>query len=189
MSEDAITLRDFFGPSGDEWASGAQRTGIEALSQVVSLKENIAREYKQLRWDCLSNLIVEKIGDLLDMDLKDILVGAWQKCEEIGDCLNKSDGPAADETMAVALAEHTIASHHDPKLDILLNGKRIGEVVFHIQLSLDLQGFVLKIQGGKIREIQAGTCRGSGVFKCEDLVILEKKTGVIQLPGRIGLDT
>jgi hypothetical protein len=188
MSEDAITLRDFFGPSGDEWASGAQRTGIEARDQVVSLKENIARQHKQFQWDFLSNLIVEKIGDLLDMDLKDILIGAWQKCDEIDKCLRKSYGPAADETMAVALAEHTIDSKHNPKLDILLNGKRIGAIVFHIRLSLDLQGFILKIQAGEIKEIQVGTCRGRGVFKCEDLILLEKKTEVIQLPGRIRLD-
>jgi hypothetical protein len=188
MSEDDITLRDFFSYSDDEWSSGAQRSNIEARSQVVSLKEKIASEHKQLQWDFLSNLIVEKIGDLLDMDLKDILIGAWQKCDEIDECLSKSYGPAADETMAVALAEHTIDSKHDPKLDILLNGKRIGAIVFHIQLSLDLQGFVLKIQGGEIKEIQAGTCRGRGVFKCEDLVLLEKKTEVIQLPGRIRLD-
>lgn len=187
MSDSIMTLKEFMGAGGDEWTSGPQRNGIEAGSQFLAIKEKITREHRQLGWSPVSDLIVEKAGNLLEIDLKDILVGAWKKSEEVLECMNSEDTPP-DETRTVALAEHVIRSNHSPRLEVLLNGKPIGEILFHLQLALKLEGFLLIIQGGRIREIRSGVCQGSGLFKCEDIVLLEKKTGPVRLPGTLTLD-
>jgi len=171
MSEDTITIRDFMEATGNEWATDSQRSGIEARNQAVSLKEHLAQEHKGLEWSYVWGSIIDKVGSLLEFELKDVLLAAWKKSEEILKYLN-STASLPDETKVVALVGHTIKSNHNPKLDIKLNGNKIGEILFHVDLAMKLEGFILKIQGGKIREIQAGVCQGSGIFKCEDFVIL-----------------
>ncbi|MDW7772329.1 MAG: hypothetical protein SCH71_05490 [Desulfobulbaceae bacterium] len=89
--------------------------------------------------------------------------------------MKKSEDTPPDETRTVALAEHVIRSNHTPRFEVLLNGKRIGEILFHLQLALKLEGFLLIIQGGRTHEIRSGDCQVSGVFKCEDIVLLEKR--------------
>jgi hypothetical protein len=43
-----------------------------------------------------------------------------------------------------------------------------------------IEGIILKIQDGKIKEITTGTCKGKGTVMCENIVIL------VTLPLLIG---
>ena len=104
MSENAITLKNFFEAKGDELSSEAQQNNFEAENQVVTLREKVAKEHKQLGWSSVSKLLIEKIGSLLDADLKDILIGAWKKSDEVLKCLDES--AASSKPSTVALAEH-----------------------------------------------------------------------------------
>jgi len=187
MSEQTLTIRDFMEAAvGDDWITDSRRSGIETGNQIASLKEHLAEKHQGLQWSYVWGMVIDKVGTLLDFELKEVLLASWKKSEEILNCLD-STASSPDETKAVALAGHTIRSSHKPKLAVKLNGNKIGEILFSLDLALKLEGFILKIQGGEIREIQTGTCQGSGTFKCEDFVILEKKTGPIQLPGTIRL--
>jgi len=46
---------------------------------------------------------------------------------------------------------------------------------------------VLKVRGGKIREISAGRCRGKGTLECAGVALLQKETDAYDLPGRVSL--
>lgn len=186
MSEQAVTIRDVLEAVSEDLAADSLRSGIEDGDQAAALRKYLAQEHQGLQWSYVRGLVVDKVSSLLDFELKDVLLAAWKKNEEIIRCLSDT-ATSPDATKAVALAGHTIRSSHTPKLDIKLDGKKIGEILFKLDLSMKLEGFVLKIQGGEIREIRTGTCQGSGTFKCEDFVILEKKTGQVQLPGTIML--
>ena len=58
------------------------------------------------------------------------------------------------------LAEHTAKSEHHPYVEILLKEQPVGQIVFDLEFSLALEGFVLKIQDGTIREIHTGSGKG-----------------------------
>ena len=62
-----------------------------------------------------------------------------------------------------------------------MNENKLGKVTFQLQLSLKINGVILKIQNGEIKEIQAGNCKGEGVVKYNDIVLLEKKLDIINL--------
>jgi len=46
---------------------------------------------------------------------------------------------------------------------------------------------VLKVRGGKIREIYSGRCRGTGSLECAGVALLKKETNPFDLPGHISL--
>ncbi|MBI2858985.1 MAG: hypothetical protein HYX90_07895 [Chloroflexi bacterium] len=68
-----------------------------------------------------------------------------------------------------------------------MNGQPVGKIVFNIAISLALKGIILKIQDARIKEIVTGTCTGNGTIKLEGLVIVERKTEPVSLPGSIRL--
>ena len=63
----------------------------------------------------------------------------------------------------------------------------MGSLEFTITLALKLEGVVLKVRGGKIREISAGRCRGKGTLECAGVALLQKETDAYDLPGRVSL--
>ena len=63
----------------------------------------------------------------------------------------------------------------------------MGSLEFTITLALKLEGVVLKVRGGKIREISAGRCRGKGTLECAGVALLQKETDPYELPGRVSL--
>jgi hypothetical protein len=54
-------------------------------------------------------------------------------------------------------------------------------------VSLALKGFILKIQGGRIKAIHTGECQWTGMVRCEDLILAEEKGASFPLPGVIDL--
>jgi hypothetical protein len=149
------------------------------------MKEKIIKEAK-CKWPIAFQIIIEKIADILDIGILDIMVMTWKK---YGILLKYADSEKCPpgETFLVPLVDHTIKSEHCPSIEILINGKPVGKINFHITISLIIEGIILKIQDGKIKEITTGACKGKGCVMCENIVILEKKTLPICLPGSISL--
>jgi hypothetical protein len=183
MNSPQTTLNEFFSQAGK--LSPEQLSKIGASERLSSLKEKILEEAK-VKWPVAFGMVVEKISDLLDVKLLDIMVIAWGKYRSLQRYLDREKYPPG-ETFLVHLAEHTIKSEHHPSIQILVNDKLVGKIEFNIAISLMLKGIILKVQDGRIKEIITGTCKGKGTIKCEDYVILEKETESISLPGSIGL--
>lgn len=183
MDNPHLTLQHFFHLKEKE-LTDTKRSDFEATKKVATIKEKLKKESKDVRWSLVSDEMTNKILDLLNIKIKDILVGAWDKSKEIKRYLNK-DACSPDETILVSLAEHTIRSEHKPSLELLLNDKPIGDIDFTISIALHLNGIILKIEGGQIRQIHTGDCKGSGRIKCEDFTLLEKETEAFSIPGVI----
>lgn len=184
MDQAKVTLVDFF-----DWEKKYledSQAGMESTKTFTSLKETLAKEAKDVRWAFAYDTIINKVGSLLNIGLSDIMAGAWKKYRILLKyCDKKKYGP--DETFLVPLAEHTITSTHKPYIEVFVNEQLVGKIDFSVALSLDLKGFVLKVQDRKIKEIQTGTCQGKGEIKCEEFTILEKQTEPCPLPGVIQL--
>lgn len=154
-------------------------------SQWQALHEKLAREVKSVKTASLPDL-ASKIGELLDIPIPDILLSSWKKATEVQALLYKSKA-SPDETFFAGLAEHTIDSEHHPYIEITIKGQTVRKIEFKVRLFLKLNGFVLKIQKGDIKEIQTGSCEVGGTVEYEGVKIAEKRLEPISLPGSVVL--
>lgn len=185
MDKVGITLKDFF--SYRENAVPEKKLSeAESGKGMSSVKQEITKGAKETKWPVARDEIIKKVGDLLNVGIPEIMVGAWNKYREI---LKYADREKYDpeETILVPLVEHTIKSEHHPYLEVLINDKPVGKIRCDILISLTVKGITLKIQDAKIKEILTGTCKGKGTLKLENCVILEEDTESLPLPGSISL--
>lgn len=185
MENQILTLNHFFSFHGP----GLLRHRLDALEsgeKMSALKQKIAREVSGIGWPTAFSEIVNKIGDVLDIRLTDILIAAWQKYREIRKYSDSTAYPPG-ETFLVPLAEHTVKSAHHPSIDILVDDHPVATVDLEIEIALTLKGALLKISDSRIKGITTGSCTGKGFIKCEGFLIMEKETEPFRLPGTIEL--
>jgi hypothetical protein len=183
MSDSQLTLNQLFSP--EKKLSPEKLSSLESKKKIASLKKRILKEVK-VKGPLILDSIIQKTIDMLDIKVLDIMIKAWNKYKILLKYRDRKKYPP-NETFLVPLAEHTIQSEHRPSLDILVNDQPVGNIEFSITFSIMLEGIILKIQDGKIKGITTGTCKGKGTLACENVVILEKKTESIPLPGSIDL--
>jgi len=139
-------------------------------------------------WRMLSGAAVHQMAGLLDISLLDILVGAWNKSYALGQQLEKSlKSPGKD--IFLQLAEHKITSKHEPYLSLVKDGHEIGRLPFSVSVELVLQGAVLRIRDGEIKDVETGRIKGKGSLKCGGATLVDKELQPISVPGtlRVGL--
>jgi hypothetical protein len=146
-----------------------------------TFQERISKEVKGVKWTAAMPDLAEKVCELLDIKIPNILVAAWKKAKELQAALEKSKG-APEEVTYLQLAEHTVNSDHKPSINVQLKGATVKKIELPVQLAFNLKGFVLKIQNGGILEMQTGHCEAKGTIKYGTLVIAEKKLEPIKLP-------
>jgi len=185
MNNLPITLNQIFVFKENE-LSPDKISEIESSNKMLSLKEKISKEIPGIKWNVTLNEVVKKIGDLLNISLADIMVGAWNKYRTLQKYLDQKKY-SPEEIIMIPLAEHKIKSVHRPYIEILINDQVVGKIEFSINITLTLEGIILKVQNAKIKEILTGTCKAKGTIKCENFVILEKDLSSISLPGSIAL--
>jgi len=185
MNNLPITLNQIFVFKENE-LSPDKISEIESSNKMLSLKEKISKEIPGIKWNVTLNEVVKKIGDLLNISLADIMVGAWNKYRTLQKYLDQKKY-SPEEIIMIPLAEHKIKSEHRPYIEILINDQVVGKIEFSINITLTLEGIILKVQNAKIKEILTGTCKAKGTIKCENFVILEKDLSSISLPGSIAL--
>jgi hypothetical protein len=125
----------------------------------------------------------EKVWELFGIPVPDILIAGWKKAEAIEKLLEESRA-APKQEMEIGLAEHTMKSEFHPYIEVRIGKLPPKKTEFTVELSFKLKTFVLKVQKGSIKELQAGECEVEGAIKYEDLTIAERKLEPIQLPGR-----
>ncbi|MBZ5538076.1 MAG: hypothetical protein LAO31_19145 [Acidobacteriia bacterium] len=185
MSETQMNLKDWFALPGDDLPPAA-RTAVESSRFMPALREALLKESRAIKWGAVSDVLVKKILETLDVPLLDILLPAWKKYREIEEFADPKKYPPAD-TYLVSLAEHTVKSEHHPYVEVLFKGATLGRIDFTLTVELTLEGFVLQIQGGRIKAIRTGTIKGQGSLALETTVVLEKDFGSIELPGMLQL--
>ncbi len=137
-------------------------------------------------WRMLSSAAVQHIAGLLDISFVNVLVGAWNKSFAVGQQIEKSlKSPGKD--LFLQLAEHKITSKHEPHLALLKDGQEIGRLPFSLSLELVLQGAVLRIRDGEIKEIETSRIKGKGSLKCAGATLIDKELQPISLPGTLAV--
>ena len=185
MNNSQITLNDFFGLKEKE-LTGAQLSAIESGDKMGQIRENLLKKIAKLKWAVALKKVMERMEDILDIGIGDIMINAWIKFGSLSKFLDREKYPP-EEVILVPLAEHTIQSEHHPYIEIMLNDKSLAKINFDVNIEIMLEGALLKIQDGKIKEIMTGTCKGEGSLVCEGYEIVKRELKTISLPGTIDL--
>ena len=176
MSESSLNLRKLFSfpdpaattPPSNQWQEFQNRLG---------------REIKTIKWPAAMPDLASKIVELFNVELPELFVSSWKKAKELQEALEESR-KSPDEVIVLNLADHEMTNEYHPYVEIRIAGMPSPKKIeFKVQIVTALKGINLKIQAGKITEIQAGSCDFEGKLKYQDLTIAEKEVGPIELLG------
>ena len=174
MNNSSLNLRTLFSlpdpgattPASNKWQQFQGRLG---------------REVKTIKWPAAVPDLASKITELFNVELPELFVSSWKKVKELQEALEESK-QSPDEVIVLELTEHEISNEYHPYIEIRIGGMPLPKKIeFKVQIATALKGINLKIQAGKITEIQAGSCNFEGKLKYEDLTLAEKKVGPIEL--------
>ena len=149
-----------------------------------AVQKRIKEEVKDVKFPAKLSDLGPKISELFNVPLPNVLVTSWKKVDDLRARLEKSRG-APDKVDYLELAEHTINCEQKPYLEMRLKDVPLKKIQFVVKLVFTLKGFVLKIQGGAIQEIQTGACEVKGTISYAGQVIVDKKLSPIKLPGTV----
>lgn len=131
--------------------------------------------------------VVSAVADALTTRLRDILVSAWNKREEIRTYGDPAKYPP-NETHYVKLYEHPITWTFGPAVKVTVPPHPSFSIPLEVKLSLKVDQAVLVIQGGTPRAIEPGkgkveaTARFGGLELCKPATL-----DLGSLPGRLEL--
>ncbi len=150
-----------------------------------SLKKNASKVLKGVRLPTsFYVLMIRQIGDLLNIDIQNILARGWSQYREFLQYRDQEKYPPG-KPVHVPLVEHTVISEHSPSFKPVFNNMVLGEIQFDINLEFDLKGAILKIQDGKIMSATIGSCQGKGNVEYDGFSILEVESQRLALPGSL----
>jgi hypothetical protein len=184
MSSDRLTLAGLFGVDAD--GTSGERVPDLTTSEAFGRLEAELPGQAAAVWPLVRDNIGRHLATLLDIDVADVLVGGWNKSRELRKYRDEKAYPP-DERVVVALAKHKLVSTHRPHLDLVVAERPIGSLHFEIELTLNIEGAQLTIQGGRIMRIATGACAGVGTIRCEGAVIGQKEKKLGALPGELNL--
>lgn len=183
MKDFPETLAAFFLPE-----DGAQ-SGAEILD-AAKLQDQLP----DLPGDGLGDLggaVVEALRSALDLPCQDLVVKAWGGLEELQEFAQPQAAAEVEDAGAEIvkpLASHSIQSSHSPRLKVLLGDTKICDIAIEVELTAELEGFVLHIKDGRIVEITTGSITAGGTLSVAGQTLVEATSEPYALPGRLVLD-
>ena len=151
-----------------------------------AVQKRIKEEVKEVKFPAAFSDLGPKICELFNVPLPNVLVTSWKKVDDLRVRLERSRS-APDKVEYLELAQHTINCDQKPYLEMRLKDMPVKKIQFNVKLVFTLKGFVLKIQGGAIQEIQTGACEVKGTISYAGQVIVDKKLAPIKLPGTLSV--
>lgn len=152
-----------------EAASGAVKKGVDLVAQG---KQVTGDALTPSFWLTSANRVVDMVGQLTDVPLTDVLVGAWKVHQQFAKYA-KPEFPK-DKVCFVALATHHVKGSYEPYVEIEVDGAPAGTIKFGLELDICLEAGTLVIQAGRIKRLEAGRCRVTGTLKCEGRTVAER---------------
>ena len=173
MTARVPTLRDLFAAND---ATGARRNPGEPPPAAVAVAAHIG----PFDWTGVQ----ERVADLLDVNVADVLAGGWRTCTEVRKRIAESRLDPS-RTVLVHLGRHTIASEHHPSIEVRSEGRRVAELVFPVAVEFDIDAVELTLRAGAVVQARTGEVRATGIVKLEDAVLFERESAPLPLPGKM----
>ncbi len=169
------TIYEFFAPAKEDISRALQQAARDVELSPV-------KELKSFQAGLVAKAVEEEMANLLDISLVGVMLRAWKKYEMVRKYLGRGASNSS-ETVLVPLLEHTIESSHDPYIQVSRGNVPVLKITFSVSLEIAVQGIVLKLAAGRIREISTGRFTASGTLKCEGVTIVEKESKLLNLPA------
>jgi hypothetical protein len=176
-------LRDS-GPEGRPLRDSIEDAELSVRLQLPAVPTGLSHLVTEFEWRGLA----ERVGDLLDINVVDVLLAGWKKHDEVRTQLRVT---AVDpsRTVLVYIGHHIVDSTHTPSIELRSHGRRVVELSFPIELKFEIAAIELTLRAGAITEIRSGEVKARGSVKLESAVILERELSPLRLPDKIVLDS
>ena len=169
------------------WLFDEGRVGLERAADsepIAALKDALARHATAIPWATAQHAVEEKIADALTIDAGGLLLATWLRSALLVKYLDSSRYPP-DQTILAHLAEHTIEMKLQPKIEVYSGQLLITTIPVKAIVSATVKGFILTIKGGHVLQMTTGNCQAKGQLSVAGVVVTEKKSKVVELPGVI----
>lgn len=173
MTNSSTSLRQVLPLSEEESAASG--------GQWKEFRERLGKEAAGIKWAALPDL-ASKVGELLDVQIPDILMISWKRSSELQNVLEESK-KSPDAIFHVGLAEHTINTEHRPYIEARVANAPVKKIEFTLRLLFKVKGCILKIERGAVTQAQTGSCELEGILEYGSLALARKKLAPITLPG------
>jgi hypothetical protein len=120
------------------------------------------------------------VAGLLQVDLVGVLVGGWRTHRELRAAAYRTVGSPAVEV--VEIGRHRVTSEHQPYIDLLLDGARVGTVHFGLTAIFDLAAAVATVRAGALVDVRPSRCAVTLRLACEGADVASR-TVQLALPG------
>lgn len=179
MSTDTtITLQAFLGVQA---LSDQQAEIVWAGECLSKVKRQLAGKVPGPFWSSARRTIDQALHGLLSLPVQDILGGAWSQYRSLLEYRDRKKHPP-EEVALHPLLEHAIESSHKLEIEIVLNDYQMGTLDFEVKLAFEIETAILKIQDGKIMEVELGSCMGSGALMFGSAELFKRETSKLELP-------
>jgi hypothetical protein len=116
---------------------------------------------------------------LLNLDLGDVLLSAWQRYAKLTDAARRTLAVSGSEEI-VPLAAHTVRSTYAPYVDLVANGVRIHSFKFELEIVFELTALQAIVRAGTLVALRGGECVVTATLSL-DGVHLAKKDRTVDL--------
>ena len=152
MSEDSPSLKAFI--LGDPPNAALS----QCVASVTAALGTSLFDVRHFDWSSLAGDISEKLEQMFDIRVTDILAAAWKDYQALIDCADPAKH-SADETISLPMADHHVETSLKPCLEIVVGERPPVRITFEITCDLELKGLVVKVQDASIRALRIGACR------------------------------
>jgi len=184
MSQGSISLYDLIQPDFSQ-AKAIGWDSAETEHEMQQIRQALEAEIAEFKWSAVKQEIYAQLDKLLDVSLGVVLARAWATSRQISKVIDKQINEKSDDVAIIPILTHKVQSEHNPKLIILLNNVKIGELPLTVKFAFKLTGVLLKIQYGKIQAVLAGKCKGISSLAYQNITLEEKTIATFDLPGQI----
>lgn len=134
--------------------------------------------------DFAAKVAAEQLNQVLDADAIEWLGSGLLKLIAIRECADKGKHPP-DETIVVSLGATELTSTNYPILEISLDGTKVLELKFTLDLSAKFGTLEVNLRDAKIVSLKPGTATVTAKLRYGDLKLKEQSTPEWKLPGEV----
>jgi hypothetical protein len=151
--------------------------GIQRATEVAALRVGLvhspdAQSIEEKLRHVRPQVLGAQLKKMLDVDLLELLAGAWGQVRKVRDAATESlRDPPTEHT--VALPGHTFEAALRPRLVVSVGGVNWSAIDFELSVSAALTSVTLHIAAGKLIAVQLGQVTGSVRFSCEGTELSE----------------
>ena len=176
------TLADLFEASRSSRRAGGPRLARAERDQL----EGVLKAKSRIALGDVEQEIAHAYRRALDVKLVDIFAGAWSSISAISELGDTAKFPAGERHF-VPLASHRISSHHQPKVEVLIDGIPLIELALDVALQAHFDAAVLDIEGGNICAIKPGNCTATASVSCRGVPLASVSSRRLALPAEMTL--